>query len=232
MQTLHIFDLEKCCRRIPGHLKDILKTASPGSVFIAGGFIRSCVLEEEVNDIDVFTDSVERSAAVAQLYASKFTPPAKVITTKNAFTILRKKPVVQVIQRWNFSKPEDVLASFDFVLSCACIWYDGQNFVSAVHDQYYRDLAGKCLTYLAPIRMEDPGGSMVRVLKYIRRGCTIDPVNLGLVMARVAAAAEEGLDEEEQKSFSNIMRDGVIEGDWAPVGLTLPNTKKEKRERK
>lgn len=218
MNKLHAEDIAKCLKKIPSKLKDIVKAKYPGSVFIAGGFIRSVIMHEEIRDIDVFARDSELAKEVANGYSNSFTPPARLMETKNAITLPTKKPVVQVISRWHFSEPKGVIGSFDFVHCCAVIWWDGENWDSACHDQYYRDLAGKHLTYTAPTRMEDPGGSMVRVLKFMRRGFRIDAENLGRVMARVSDASEKVLDEEDREATNLSILVGL--GDYKPKART------------
>lgn len=54
-------------------------------------------------------------------------------------------------------------------------------------DTFYQDLAAKRLVYTSrtPLRDGEAGGSLLRVLKYYRRGYTIPITDLGLVVARL-----------------------------------------------
>ena len=55
-------------------------------------------------------------------------------------------------------------------------------------ERFYIDLASKRLIYRHPIRNEDAGGSMLRVLKYYQKGYRIPLNSLGGVIARLVIA--------------------------------------------
>lgn len=53
--------------------------------------------------------------------------------------------------------------------------------------RFYPDLAAKRLTYCAPKRIEEAGGSLLRVLKFYRRGYIIPLDSLAAVIARLTS---------------------------------------------
>jgi len=94
---------------------------------------------------------------------------------------------IQFIHRWTFDAPEKVIASFDFTIASAALWYekritDKGRWVSLCDDSFYADLAAKRLIYRSPVRVEDAGGSMLRVLKFYQRGYRMPLDSLGAVM--------------------------------------------------
>lgn len=183
-------DLRWAVIRLPHNLRKIMQDPEwVGKIFVGGGYLRSIVAGETINDVDVFT----RDAVTAELLAYKLAEDKKdVFKTANAFTVKGKIPV-QIIHRWVFEKPEDVALSFDFTICCAVISYNGVAediaktplWSSFCDERFYPDLAHKRLTYRSPQRNEDAGGSMLRVLKYYQKGYRIPLDSLGAVVARL-----------------------------------------------
>ena len=173
-------DLKWCLRRLPRPVFEMMKK-HPGDIFLAGGFIRACIANEKPCDVDLFTTNKEK----AKLYAELFAVDGKIIETDNAFTIIGKiKPPIQIIHKWVFEKPEDILPSFDFTIARAVIWYHGA-WKGICDDRFYIDLAAKRLTYCSPKRIEYVGGSLLRVLKFYQRGYRIPLNYLAAVIARL-----------------------------------------------
>jgi len=205
---LDIQDLRWALQRLPLNLKTVMKEPSwKGNIFVGGGYLRSIVANETVNDVDVFV----KTEKDAELLAYKLCNDKKdVIKTDNAYTI-RGKMVIQIIHRWLFEKPEDVSNSFDFTICCAVIYFD-ENFDSFCDDRFYVDLASKRLVYRCPVRNEDAGGSMLRVLKYYQKGYRIPLNSLGNVIARLVKSLDSSktdITNEEQvgKVITGLLRE-------------------------
>ena len=176
------FDLRFAVVRLPNALEKIMKDKEWfNRIYIGGGYLRSIASGEPVNDVDVFVQSV----ADAELLAYKICIKKEdVYKTDNAYTVKGKVPV-QIIHRWVFEIPEAVSNSFDFTVCCAVVFFNGTTFDSYCDDRFYVDLASKRLVYRSPIRNEDAGGSMLRVLKYYQKGYRIPLDSLGAVIARL-----------------------------------------------
>lgn len=186
MEYLNYLDLQLIKRRIPKNLSDIMeKPEWFGKIFIAGGFIRAIIAGERVNDIDIFVSS-ERDADILKSLLER--KERNIIVTPNAITI-KHRITIQIITRWIFETPEQVKNSFDFTICCAVIWVEKtkESFVykSLCDKKFYIDLASKRLIYRKPIRNEDAGGSILRVLKYYQRGYRIPLTSLSDVIARL-----------------------------------------------
>lgn len=212
---LHDRDLHWLARRLPRVVVAMLED-NVGKAFVAGGFIRSVIAHEPVNDVDVFTPTADKAKALAYEMASK-SPEWKVIATENAFTVVGGQLPVQFIHRWSFEKPEDCIASFDFTIASAAIWAvkNGERHWSleGVCDQdYYADLAAKRLVYRSPVRNEEAGGSMLRLLKFYQRGYRAPLDTIGAVMARMM----EGVSEPGLRS---LMADHGLTGEQAMARL-------------
>lgn len=207
--SLTDLDVSWCIRRLPGSVRKLLEN-KPGILTLAGGFIRSCIANEPVNDIDLFAPS--RSVA-EEIAKGLVQADQKVWVTDNTFSLrLPCGLSVQFIHRWTFDKPELVVPSFDFTIARAAIWYDAEKLAwrSMCDSRFYPDLAAKRLVYCSPVRIEEAGGSMLRVLKFCQRGYRITLDSLGAVMARMA------MDVRFENIPANELR-GDGEARWAKV---------------
>lgn len=174
-------------------------------VFIGGGFLRSVISGDPVNDVDVFVSSAELAESLAielacrSLYRKGRNEVSeeeykaagrRVHKTDNDYTLTCTTPVIQIIHRWTFGKLSDVADSFDFTCCCAAFAWDlaTENWYSYCDERFYADVAAKRLIYRQPVRNEDAGGSMLRVLKYYQKGYRIPVDSLGAVIARLMSA--------------------------------------------
>lgn len=193
MTSLSPHDLQWILLRTPKKLLALMKD-NAGLVFMAGGFIRACIAKEEVSDIDLFVPSYNQARALANELVPKKNlddeENKKIYETENAFTVRGFGLPIQVIHRWTFDKPEQCIASFDFTIAQSAIWWDAETdgWKSLCAESFYADLAAKRLVYTMPVRNEDAGGSMLRVLKFYQKGYRIPLSSLGSVMARMIGA--------------------------------------------
>lgn len=206
-------DLRYVVQRLPRDIRDLL-SENPGKLFIGGGFIRATIAGEEPSDIDLFGDDVTFLRTVADLLKSRRSEAAamtKLYTTGNAITLLTPDRLpVQFITRWTFKNADDLVHSFDFTVCQAAIWRTGNKvnspWASAIGDGFYVDLAGRRLVYTNPIRDEEPGGSMLRVIKYVKRGYSIQVTSLGEVIARLTDKVRDS-GFERARVISGLLRD-------------------------
>jgi hypothetical protein len=188
-QPLAFHDLQWCLRRAPRQLLEQMKAMGPG-LMVAGGFVRSCVANEPINDIDCFCPSKAIAAGIA--YGMVDGDPKRVWESENAYTVKGFSSPIQLIHRWTFNTPADAILSFDFTIARAAFWYSIQSnsWQSIADSRFYQDLAGKRLIYTNPIRNEDAGGSLLRVLKFYQRGYRIPLDSYGAVLARLIQGLE------------------------------------------
>lgn len=235
MRDLDNMDLTWIVRRMPDDVRSLLVNQG-NEMFLAGGFIRACIANETVNDVDLFTGSKEAAKAWSQFIAEK--RKKQVFKTDNAITVPGKPPV-QFIHRWTFDTPRDCIASFDFTIAQAAVWWepvgnpkegrDGR-WNSICSDRFYADLAARRLVYTSPRRSEEAGGSLLRVLKFYQRGYRIDLDSLGKVVARLSMG--DGLvraavtEESHAKVCSGLLRE--VDPDIDPShNAHLPSPKGE-----
>lgn len=194
MDKLRWHDLQWCLRRAPRQVLQLMKD-HPGEIIASGGFIRDCVSGERINDIDLFVTNRSQ----AKLFAQSLAGEAKVHESDNAYTVRGFKVTPQVIHRWEFASAEKLIDSFDFTIAKAAFWWesdsqpDGEGngrWLSVCHPDFYADLAARRLVYVSPVRDEEPGGSLLRVLKFYQRGYRIPLDSLGAVLARLVGKVE------------------------------------------
>lgn len=180
--------LNNLVRRLPKDIRTLL-TENPNTLWVGGGWIRANIAGETISDIDLFGIGKSELRKVAENLLGKraaTTQRSRMFSTKNAITLLTEgRTPVQLITRWVFNETDEVLASFDFTICQAAIWWDGTNYRGRCAVRYFEDLAAKRLYYTEPVREEEAGGSMMRVLKFTKRGYNIQVLSLGRVMARV-----------------------------------------------
>lgn len=175
---------------------------------VAGGFIRAIVAGEKPSDIDVWTDSKDTSFNGAVTLSAAFgTLPHD---SSRAYTVRQTAGIpVQFIYQWTFASVSALIASFDFTIAQAAVWWDGEKWTSGCSSLFYADVEAKRLTYLAPIRNEAIAGSLFRVFKFYKRGYSISLPDLAAVMARAT-----GLDP------------ATIHGTLLEAGSRLPSAPK------
>lgn len=202
MRQLDPKDLSWAVRMLPKQLIELMQEAGD-RVVLGGGFVRSSVSGERPNDIDLFCKSKEDACS----YATQLAGKKKVYETGNTYSVHRVGGYfVQFIHRWTYDNPAQILDSFDFTIACSAVWFenDGVSYElgsggsihkhpsqwkSLVDNDFYSDLTAKRLVYRSPQRNEDAGGSLLRVLRFVKRGFNISPEDFAAVMSRVTTAA-------------------------------------------
>ena len=210
MTQLSRSDLNFVLSRCP---RDILKLLrqNPGTLFLAGGFIRATIAGEKVSDIDLFGQSVDDLTRIAKDLTLE--RKGRYFKTDNAITVLSPPRIpVQFITRWLFTDPQTCINSFDYTVCQAVIWTEQIEidapepelkktkiiFHSAISDVFYQDLAAKRLVYTFPQREEEAGGSFMRMVKFIKKGYNIQAPSMAGVMARILwKVRDEGMTDEK-----------------------------------
>lgn len=202
--TLETWDLQWAVRNLPPSVAKLMKKDS--SVVCAGGFVRSCVLQERPNDVDLFCSSRDQARTHAIWLANG---EKNIYETENAYSVKSTRPMTQFIHRWTYDSKEVLVQSFDFTIAQACIWYEDR-WRSLCSQKFYPDLAAKRLIYTSPQRHENAGGSILRVLKFYQRGFRIPLDSMGAVIARMMQGVRpEAFDSEPQlaKILTGLLRE-------------------------
>lgn len=213
MSKLSDGDTHYVLSRLPKHILEMLKTDP--NIFLAGGFIRAVIAQEMPHDIDIFgsrQDYVKGASKRLWDWRSGHGETVRMIATENATTVITHGRLpVQFVHRWVFHNIHECYMSFDFTVCQAAIGFDCDAgvFASVCSEDFYPDLAARRLRYTAPERNEDAGGSLLRVIKYVRRGYNIQVDSLGAICARLYAGIKpEKRDEDEH--YHGIILTGLL----------------------
>jgi hypothetical protein len=212
-------DLSWCVRRLYDPVRELLQK-NPGSVFLAGGYIRSCIAREPIADVDLFVSATTDVKGKVRELVGTSEPGDLISYTENAATI-HWKPRVQIIHRWTFESATDGIERFDFTIARAAIWFDGQAWQSVCDESYYSDLAAKRIVYCAPKRDEEPGGSLLRLLKFYRRGYTAPLDTIGAILARIAHNVDVVDEVRMAGEFTRLLRE--VDPEVAARSAKLPD---------
>lgn len=196
-------DLLLIVRRLPLFIIEMMKQEG-SKLFMAGGFIRASVSGEVASDMDFFCPTAADAERIAYALADK--AGVKLHKTDNAYTVRLKTIPAQFIHRWTFAEPADVVPSFDFTIAKAVVWWDGEYMVGKCDAGFYPDLAAKRLVYCSPVRNEDAGGSLLRVLKFYQRGYRIPLSSLAAVIARLNKGLKQStmLDYQDEEKMTRL----------------------------
>lgn len=220
-------DRRDTLHRLPERLLEIMRRPEwKERIFVAGGCILSTVMDDTINDIDIFVrgpaDAVALAIALSGLSPEQYMAPmlrakAGILVTENAITLKEFSPAIQIISRWNFPSAPDAANSFDFSVCCAAIWFgdkiekdgNGEQYVrldwcSYCDVGFYPDAAARRLVYRAPKRAESPAGSMLRVLKFVRRGYRIESEQLAAVLGRLLGACSPSLEVDVSARIAEL----------------------------
>lgn len=221
MKTLSQSDLNFVLSRCPRDILKLLKS-NPGRLFLAGGFIRATIAGEKVSDIDLFGTSADDLLRIAKDLTLE--RKGRYFKTDNAVTVLSPPRIpVQFITRWVFDDAEKCIVSFDFTVCQSVIWAqkfdDSENpeksyykFHSMISDSFYADLAARRLVYTFPVREEEPGGSFMRVLKFVKRGYNVQAPSLAGVISRILSRLDISKIQKKDGDIDEFKAAMVITG--------------------
>jgi hypothetical protein len=194
VQKLSWYDLQRAINQLPKIVHDYLKVQY-GKVFVAGGYLRSIVTGEEINDIDLYTDgTIDPKWVATEIHTKKMlVGTSKLEDGDNAYTIISSDFPIQVIHRWNFPNTIDIITTFDFTIACAALWFNKETnkWDSCCHDAFYEDLAAKRLIYTKPPEdKQEPGATLLRVLKFYQKGYKIPLDSLSHIISRLVSEVD------------------------------------------
>lgn len=210
-------DLNHVVRRIPKDVRALLSKYH-GTLFLGGGFIRAVIAGETPSDIDLFGVSKDHIKKMAEeLQATRGGKENCLLHhTKNAITVIcNGRMTVQFITRWTYTDLQGVVASFDFTVCQAAICRDGAEkqapWISLASERFYIDLSARRLVYTHPVRDEEAGGSMMRAIKYMKRGYTMQIGSLAGVIARLTAKIDQNkLSLQDEPQVKRVLH-GLLE---------------------
>lgn len=178
--------IEETLKKLHPELKEIMEIQSyRGKVFVAGGVIRSTYEGGVPADIDVFTtdNSVETAIKHELCLRKHVTKKRGIYTTDHALTLQQYSPAIQLISRWHFRSPVKVSEAFDFTCCTAVMWVRPNGDWAGIADVNFEDDIGKRLLRWTNPKDAEIGGTLLRVLKYSRKGYNIIPEEFAKILA-------------------------------------------------
>lgn len=189
-------------------------------LFIAGGCIRSMILEEEVKDVDIFCKDQITADAVKEMKLGYTTDNAVNLNICDQNIYLYKVQIVTT----EVGSPIDIINQFDFTMNMN--YYDFEsNSIEVIH---LTDILAKNLKVNKNCR--NKLGTLARIVKFVNRGYKLDSkenlLELGCQISRMESIDTfEELEKESKLYFSN---DEYYNIDYV-VKTVVSNTKFESR---
>jgi hypothetical protein len=184
LMKLHDNFTQMVVAALPGALQQALKRHN---ACVGGGFVRDIVSGKEPKDIDVFcnTDSTVHGI---QDFLEWEIDGARTKENKNSVTIdsfIETITPIQIVNRWYVWPPEELVKTFDWGICQAAVYWDGRQWQGVCTQAFIDDLANAAATYMSPNRDEDPGASVLRMVKLARKGYTITEESIAGCLGRM-----------------------------------------------
>ncbi len=196
-------------RKLPEDVQTILRKFGP-DICVAGGYVRDLLLDAEPNDIDIFGTHIDAVEGAIEEFKYDVFHYLHYTTTINAVTFYPNQkyngPVVQFITRVYYSDHYKLIQSFDFSICQAALYWDGHQWVGITTPEFWGDLTDRTMHYTAPERDEDPGASVLRMVKFAGRGFRIPKEDVARVVGRFDAQLHGGTEEEGTERVKTAFR--------------------------
>mgnify|MGYP001306427689 FL=1 len=200
---------KQIAENLPAEVQSILKRF-PTKLMVAGGFVRDFLTEARPKDVDIFaiTKGVLEEAW-EEFWARTEKYPFKK-KTKNTVTFCSNDelPKVQFIDKCFYPTAQALIESFDFTICQSAIYWNGLQWVGVCTEAFWTDICDWTAHYTAPQREEDPGASVLRMVKFARKGYEIPEDDIARVVGRFYAVLsgrpEDEAVEAVRRSFSRI----------------------------
>lgn len=205
-------DIERINFRLSQALRNTLD-AFP-QLFIAGGFVRAVTADESVKDIDIFTTDLSVVERAVQFYIrQRGSLGVKEVLTPCTITVTDGFCPVQFVNNIAYESIEQCVAQFDFTVFQAAYWRENFQPKAVCVPEFIRDVAERRLVYTAPDRVEAPGGSLWRAIKYAQRGYSITQLELARLIERLV----EG---QKKLKLETFKAHGMIVDDTERYGIS------------
>lgn len=178
-------------------IKEILKECT----FITGGCIPSMLMDEYVNDFDVyFYDDAEARGVLQYFQARKDKNQGKKfhvnLITDNSVNLSDK---IQLVIKYSGSI-HDVTSKFDWQHIKSYYIYSENKLV--INMKTYQSVVEKELVYTGS---DYPLSSMLRLRKYLRKGWTIDTKNMTAIALDIVKEFNKPVEDPEYQEVLDIM---------------------------
>ncbi len=192
--------------------------------WIAGGAVRAACARESIKDVDVFFYTHnDRLALEVELIDQGFT---QVVSSDNANTYTKNDVCVQTIKK-EYDNAWTCIDTFDFTVTMAFVQRvpaanDFSNDIMETSHFFYQDLAARELRVNR--KLQYPLNTAVRMVKYLKKGYTIRPVELVQLLIQCAKLNPQTLPEwKEQLLGIDMITLGALFATMENEGTTQLN---------
>lgn len=190
---LNLQDVGRVVERLPKDVAGAMQREP--RLWLAGGFIRAVIANEPVRDIDLFvSDEVLGGKLTGQLAKGGHRECEALAFNDKEHRIYKltstAEPAaeVQVCVGWHAESPAHLIAEFDFTVCKAAIWWEAGMWRSASSLAFYEHLRARQLVIDNPESVP----SLMRMVRYCRRGYDVDEVTVRMIVAGECARAING----------------------------------------
>jgi hypothetical protein len=161
-------------RQLPEDVKNLLQHFGSG-ICVAGGFCRDAFLGGSPMDVDIFGTSEAAIVEAIDWFGWNAKEYQQGMQTANSVSFKpsydHEVQPVQFVERCFYPTHEGLIESFDWsVCQCAVYWTSEEKFEAICTNAFGEDIQAGELHYTAPERDEDPGASVLRMIKLTSRG--------------------------------------------------------------
>ena len=214
-------------RQLPEDVTRLLQHIRSG-ICVAGGFCRDAFLGESPKDVDIFGTSQMIVEEAIDWFGWNCKEYEAGVRTANSRTFKprydHEVQPVQFVERCYYPTHAELIESFDWSV-CQCAVYFTQephgdgHFEAICTNAFGEDIQAGKLHYTAPERDEDPGASILRMVKLTHRGFKPTEDSIARAIGRFAA--------ELVKQETHL--DDAFDKDMAPVTKEIEYSRKAKR---
>jgi len=157
-----------------GRVKSIYDSLPTKACWIAGGAMRSFLVGERLNDLDIFSSdptATEKTFQADPSYKAGFNNDFIANFYKDGFCH-------QVIKKYTYPNQQATIEAFDFTIVCASVGPDG----IVADERFYIDNTQRRLVVKS---LPKPLSTVKRAMKYTGRGYVMYPVSLAKILKAV-----------------------------------------------
>lgn len=161
-------------------------------LFMAGGYLRSTLVEEKPADIDLFGPDEDTMNRAIEDFLDTNEKATIGFRSRNAVTIYLQGSKIQFILADCRPTLIETVMSFDFTICQAGIMITDEGAMEMViTDDFLNHTSKNLLRYTRPVRNQEPGAPMRRMLSFVARGFKPDFKSIASVSAILMQGTEE-----------------------------------------
>jgi len=192
-----------------------------GKVFVGGGCLRDNILGEDIKDIDIFSTYGIQEEVKEYLKSKAYS----YFTSNNATSFyIKGESIIQLITKWTYQNAKEMIEDFDFTINQIGLYVLENKPYVVYLDEFLEDIKTKRLTYTRPIRNEHCAGSLLRMVKFLGRGYTIDKESLSALIGRLVSVLPDV--SKESSTSDTYNPDFYSEDDYSDKIFTLLESNK------